>query len=93
MGDGFGVRRGGGGGARRGPAADRRLGLAALAVRRAAARRPAATALCVLERHPLARDAGVSLVAAGSRRLVLGYGPSGVALLAELPPAPGGGQP
>lgn len=41
--------------------------------------------LALLERQPLGRDAGLALVAAGGRRLVVGWGTAGVTLLAELP--------
>jgi hypothetical protein len=39
----------------------------------------------VEERHLLARDCGLAVVAAGGRRLVIGYGAHGVQLLTELP--------
>jgi flagellar biogenesis protein FliO len=60
------------------------LGLGALLVRRAGGARRDRGELAVVERHALARDAGVALVTAGGRRLVVGYGASGVALLARL---------
>jgi hypothetical protein len=48
------------------------------------------------ERHLLTRDAGVAVVEAGGHRLLVGFGPSGVALLVPLrgggpvPPPEGG---
>jgi len=68
-------------------AALRALGLlGVLAAGAAALRRPAATArpLALLDRQPLGGSAGVALVEAGGRRLLLGYGPSGVSLLGDL---------
>jgi flagellar protein FliO/FliZ len=57
------------------------LGLAAAALRRApAAERP----LALLDRRPLGRESGVALVEVQGRRLLVGYAPSGVALLADL---------
>lgn len=57
------------------------LGLAAAAVRRApAAERP----LTLLDRRPLGRESGVALLQAQGRRLLVGYAPSGVAVLADL---------
>lgn len=59
------------------------LGLAAAALRRApAAERP----LALLDRRPLGRESGVALVEAQGRRLLVGYAPSGVAVLADLSP-------
>ncbi|WP_242341605.1 flagellar biosynthetic protein FliO, partial [Anaeromyxobacter sp. SG66] len=43
----------------------------------------ATTALALVSRASLGRDAGVALVEVDGRRLVVGYGPSGVQLLAE----------
>jgi hypothetical protein len=48
-------------------------------------RPPALPTLTLLERRPLGRDAGLALVAAGGRRLVVGWGTGGVTVLAELP--------
>lgn len=79
-----------GGAAARAVAVLAALGLAAAAVReRRCARSAPARAVAVRERHALAREAGVALVDAGGRRLLLGYGAAGVALLAELGSAPG----
>jgi flagellar protein FliO/FliZ len=41
-------------------------------------------AVSILERHSLARETGVALVSAEGRRLLVGFGPSGVALLLDL---------
>jgi hypothetical protein len=59
------------------------LGAGLLALRRRPPGAAGAPALLV-ERHALGKDAGVALLSAGRRRLLLGYGPSGVSLLAEL---------
>lgn len=70
------------------------LGLAAWALRRGS---PAVTGrapeLAVLERRPLAKEAGVALVEASGRRLVVGFGAGGVVLLAELGATQGGERP
>jgi hypothetical protein len=60
------------------------LGIALLVLRRGRATAGPAQALLVAERHPLGRDSGLALVAAGERRLVVGYGSAGVTLVAEL---------
>ncbi len=63
------------------------LAAGAYAVRRLRDRAKApgpAHALVVAERCPLARDAGLALVHAGRRQLVVGYGPAGVSLVAEV---------
>ncbi len=68
-------------------AALRAVGLVgALAAVAAALLRPAAAArpVALLDRQPLGAGAGVALVEAGGRRLLLGYGPSGVSLLGDL---------
>jgi len=59
------------------------LGGALLVLRRAG--RPAAgpRLLAVLARETLGREAGVALVEVGGRRLLLGFGPGGVQLVAE----------
>lgn len=56
------------------------------AVRKVRARTtsPPAPDLIVAERFALGRDAGVALVRVGSRRLVVGWAPSGVSLVADL---------
>ena len=47
--------------------------------------RPAlAEAVAVIERRPLAKESGVALVTIAGRRLVVGYAPGAVTLLAEL---------
>ena len=57
------------------------LALAAGALRgRAAPERPVA----LVDRQPLGGGTGIALVEAGGRRLLVGYGPSGVSLLGEL---------
>lgn len=66
-------------------------GIAAVAavVRRSsgAAAAAAPAALAVLARQPLASGAGLALVQAGSRRLVVGFGEGGVRLVADLGPS------
>ena len=60
--------------------------IAAVARRRA---RPAAARIAsVTAREPLAGDAGIAVVEAGGRRLLIGYARGGVSLLAELGAAP-----
>jgi flagellar biogenesis protein FliO len=59
------------------------LGLGAVTLRRAHSA-SGQSVLSVLERHPIAKDAGVAVLVTQGRRLVVGYGPAGVALLAEL---------
>jgi hypothetical protein len=58
---------------------------AAFALHRRRGGLSAPPALALLERQPLGRDAGLALLAAGGRRLVVGWGSAGVTLLAELP--------
>lgn len=43
-----------------------------------------ASAVAVIEARPLGRDAGIAVVEIGDRRLLLGFGPAGVRLLAKL---------
>jgi flagellar biogenesis protein FliO len=61
------------------------LAAVAFALRR---RRAVATArparLAIEERLPLGRETGLALVTAHGRRLLVGHGPAGVSLLAEL---------
>jgi hypothetical protein len=57
------------------------LGLAAAALRPPRALDPD---LRLAARHPLGREAGVALLEAGGRRLLVGYAPAGVCLLADL---------
>lgn len=53
----------------------------------------------VLDRHSLSKHAGVAVVAAGDRRLLVGFADAGVQLLTELrpvptlPPTPSAGRP
>jgi hypothetical protein len=62
------------------------LGAAALVARRRPA--PAAKpAIAIISRASLARDAGVAIVEAGGRRLLVGYGSGGVQLLSDAPAA------
>jgi flagellar biogenesis protein FliO len=63
------------------------LGLGAVALRRGHGAVGGQGALSVLERHPMAKETGVAVLVTQGRRLVVGYGPAGVALLAELGPA------
>ncbi len=62
------------------------LGLLAVAVQRRghAADRPSPDALAIRERAVLGRDTGIAVVSIGPRRLLVGYGPTGVTRLAEL---------
>lgn len=62
------------------------LGLAAVALRRRRAGASAPLAVSVAERHAMGRETGVAVLAAEGRRLLVGYGPGGVALLTELGP-------
>jgi flagellar protein FliO/FliZ len=74
------------GGALRAAALLGALALAGLGLRSApAADRP----IALSDRRPLGRESGVALVEAGGRRLLVGYAPSGVAVLADLSPEPG----
>lgn len=65
------------------------LGALALLVRRAARREPAPAPLAILARAPVTREAGLALVEADGRRLLVGYGQGGVGLLADLSPGRG----
>ena len=62
------------------------FGLGVVALRRARGAPDGERVLSVLERHPIAKDAGVAVLVTQGRRLVVGYGSAGVALLAELGP-------
>jgi hypothetical protein len=74
-----------GGGALRAIAVVGLLGLGAAALRRARPTSAAPPALLLLEeRHFLGKESGVALLAAAGRRLVVGFGPDGVRLIAEL---------
>jgi flagellar protein FliO/FliZ len=60
--------------------------LAALAVlaRRRSRAAPAPAPLAVVAKEPLAGGAGLAIVEAGSRRLLVGFGRDGVRLVADL---------
>jgi Flagellar biosynthesis protein, FliO len=60
------------------------LAAAAAALRRHHGEQIVPPTLTLLERQPLGPDAGLALVAAGGRRLIVGWGAAGVTLLAEL---------
>ena len=72
-----------------------RAGLAAAAIAAAAAllrrrgRAEVAPQLSVLFREPLAGDAGLAVVEAAGRRLLVGYARGGVSLVADLGAPPG----
>ena len=59
------------------------LGAAALLARRSS-RPPATAPFAVVAREHLANGAGLALVEAGSRRLLVGFGREGVRLVADL---------
>lgn len=63
------------------------VAVALLVLRRRRAQAVASPLLVVTERLTLGRDVGLALVAAGRRRLVVGYGSAGVTVVAELAPA------
>lgn len=63
------------------------FGLGAALLRRRRAGGSAPELISVVERHNLSRDAGVALVTAHGRHLLVGFGPGGVALLVELGPS------
>jgi flagellar protein FliO/FliZ len=65
------------------------LALAAFAIRRRRGGADRAPSVTVVERQALARDVGLALVTVEGRRLLLGYGPRGVGVVAELAPATG----
>ena len=60
------------------------LALGAALARRRRLGAGAPEAVSSVERHGHSRDAGVALVSAEGRRLLVGFGPAGVRLLAEL---------
>jgi hypothetical protein len=60
------------------------LGLGAGALRRRPAASDRADALAVAGRQALSRDAAVAILEARGRTLLVGYGPDGVRLLADL---------
>lgn len=62
------------------------LGALALAATALRASPEAERPLALLDRRPLGRESGVALVEAAGRRLLVGYAPSGVAVLADLSP-------
>lgn len=66
------------------------FGLGAALLRRRRAGPGAPVAVSIVERHGLSRDAGLALVSVDGRRLLVGYGPAGVAIVAELDGTTGG---
>jgi flagellar protein FliO/FliZ len=60
------------------------LGAVAAALHRPASGGAAPRPLVVEDRQPLTRESGVAILGAGGRRLLLGYGPAGVSILAEM---------
>jgi hypothetical protein len=69
------------------------LAAVAVLVRRAPRDLPAPSRLAVVSSRPLARDAGVALVVADGRALVVGFGAAGVRVLADLGAGQAGGTP
>jgi len=66
------------------------LGVATAAVAAGRRRSPLPALVRLEERHLLARDAGVAVVAVAGQRLLVGFGTSGVALLSRLRGGEGG---
>ena len=66
------------------------FGLGAALLRRRRTGTVAPVAVSVVERHGLSRDAGLALVSVEGRRLLVGYGPAGVTIVAELDATTGG---
>lgn len=64
------------------------IGAAVLLARGRLAQPAAARRLAVVARQPLSRDAGVALVEVDGRAVLVGFGPSGVRLLAPHGPEP-----
>lgn len=62
------------------------IGAAAVAFRHRRAATTAPQLVAVTERQFLGKETGVAVLAAEGRRLLVGYGPAGVALLTELGP-------
>jgi Flagellar biosynthesis protein, FliO len=60
------------------------LGVAAVALGRRGPRAQATGQIAVEARQALSREAGLAVVSSGGRRFLVGHGPTGVALLAEL---------
>jgi hypothetical protein len=60
------------------------VGIAGAALHRRRSAAIAPPAVSVMERRELGREAGIAVLAAEGRRLLVGYGQAGVALLAEL---------
>ena len=60
------------------------IAVATALVRRRGRRPAGAASLAVLAREPLAGGAGLALVEAGRRRLLVGFGRDGVRLVADL---------
>jgi len=78
----------------RGALAALALGLAAWAVRRRGTATEAPRLIELTARQALSRDAAVALLHVGGRALLVGYGPDGVRLLADLGPgSPANGEP
>ena len=61
------------------------LGLALALVRRRSPGPGATSAVAVLERRALAKDAGVALVEVEGERLLVGYAPGAISLVARVP--------
>jgi flagellar biogenesis protein FliO len=64
------------------------VGAVAWLVRRRGSATASPTAIDVAERRNLSREAAVALLHVGGRALLVGYGPEGVRLLADLGAAP-----
>ncbi|HSN91259.1 MAG TPA: flagellar biosynthetic protein FliO [Anaeromyxobacteraceae bacterium] len=60
------------------------LGALVALARSRSPRGPSAGGLSVLEARPLGRDAGIAVVEVSGRRMLVGFGPSGVRRLADL---------
>ena len=60
------------------------LGLGAAVLRRRRTRTTVPSVVSVVESHMLTRDTGVAVLAAEGRRLLVGFGPGGAALLRDL---------
>jgi flagellar biogenesis protein FliO len=71
------------------------LAAAGFAVRRGRGDGGAAAtrAVTIQERHPLGKETGLAVIALADRRLLLGFGPSGVTAIAELTAAPAEDRP
>lgn len=69
------------------------LGAIAAWVRRPSSRVERPCLVEVTGRHALSRDAAIALLRVRGRALLVGYGPDGVRLVADLGPADDGGAP